>query len=62
MQAIKLADMLEREIAEGKRSAGLRRMWRGVLVEEHGTAIHLTYLTESGGLLDITLGVRVMSL
>ena len=24
-----------------KRSAGLRRMWRGVLVEEHGTAIHL---------------------
>jgi hypothetical protein len=59
--AIRLADIVVREIEAEKLSVGLRRMWHGCLVEESGIRIHSTYLTEKGKLLDITLEVRGMS-
>ena len=59
---IRLDDMRELGIGAGKRSAEPRRTWRGVLADERGTKIHSTYLMENGGLLDITLELRVTNL
>ena len=60
--AIRLADIVEQVIEEAKQSAAQRRTWRGCLVDEHGTSIHLTYLMDNGMLLDITLAVRITNL
>ena len=60
--AIRLADIVEREIEAEKLSVVPQRMWRGVLVDECGIRTHLTYLMANGMLLDITLEVRTMNL